>query len=166
MKERIRAIMEAENMTSARFADKLKIGPAVISHILKGRNNPSLDVITQILTEMPYINSDWLITGNGNMYKSGMDKIAPPPTSFNEKQATSSPDLFRQDLFHTQNPVNTQPQPIENEYRKENELSNPQNGIQTIVNERIVYKERPDKKIVRIIVYYSDTTYEVFETDK
>ena len=70
MKERIKKIMESENMTPARFADSLQIGRAVISHILNGRNNPSLDVITRILTQMPDIDSQWLLTGSGNMYKS------------------------------------------------------------------------------------------------
>ena len=70
MKDRIKQIMETENMTPARFADTLQIGRAVISHILNGRNNPSLDVITRILSKMPEINSDWLLTGAGTMFKS------------------------------------------------------------------------------------------------
>ena len=69
MRERIRQIMENENLTPAKFADKLQINRANISHILNGRNNPSLDVVARILSEMPYINSEWLINGTGEMYK-------------------------------------------------------------------------------------------------
>jgi transcriptional regulator with XRE-family HTH domain len=61
MRERIRQIMEHENLTPAKFADKLQISRAVISHILNGRNNPSLDVVTKILTQMDYINPEWLL---------------------------------------------------------------------------------------------------------
>ena len=39
MKDRIRLIMEKENLTPAKFADMLGINRAVISHILNGRNN-------------------------------------------------------------------------------------------------------------------------------
>ena len=58
MKDRIRLIMEKENLTPARFADSLDINRAVISHILNGRNNPSLDVVTKILEVMDYINPE------------------------------------------------------------------------------------------------------------
>jgi transcriptional regulator with XRE-family HTH domain len=75
--------MEHENLTPAKFADKLQISRAVISHILNGRNNPSLDVVTKILTQMDYINPEWLLTGKGSMYKNGRD----------EKLATEEPDL-------------------------------------------------------------------------
>ncbi len=47
MKDRIKLIMEKENLTPAKFADKLQINRAIISHILNGRNNPSLDVVTK-----------------------------------------------------------------------------------------------------------------------
>lgn len=69
MRERIRQIMENENLTPAKFADKLQINRANISHILNGRNNPSLDVVARILSEMPYINSEWLINGTGRCIK-------------------------------------------------------------------------------------------------
>ena len=55
MKDRIRLIMEKENLTPAKFADRLEINRAVISHILNGRNNPSLDVVTKILELMDFI---------------------------------------------------------------------------------------------------------------
>ena len=52
MKDRIKLIMEKENLTPAKFADKLQINRAIISHILNGRNNPSLDVVSKILNEL------------------------------------------------------------------------------------------------------------------
>ena len=64
MKDRIKKIMDNENLTPAKFADKLQINRAVVSHILTGRNNPSLDVVTKILSEMNYLNSDWLLNGD------------------------------------------------------------------------------------------------------
>ena len=72
MKDRIK-IMEIEHLSPAQFADRLQINRAVISHILNGRNNPSLDVVTKILGEMNYINPEWLLNGNGSIYKEGID---------------------------------------------------------------------------------------------
>ena len=69
MRDRIKTIIEREDLTPTKLAEKLNISRAVISHILNGRNNPSLDVVTSILTEMPYISSDWLLSGEGEMYR-------------------------------------------------------------------------------------------------
>ena len=70
MKDRIKQIMQNERLTSSAFADKLQLGRAVVSHILNGRNNPSLEVVTRILSQWDNINPDWLLTGTGNMYKN------------------------------------------------------------------------------------------------
>ncbi len=52
MKDRIKQIIDQEHLSPSSFADKLQLGRAVVSHILNGRNNPSLDVVTRILSKM------------------------------------------------------------------------------------------------------------------
>lgn len=49
------------------FADRLKISPAVLSHISSGRNQPSLDLIMSLLRAYPEISPDWLLLGSGKM---------------------------------------------------------------------------------------------------
>lgn len=157
MKDRIKQIMDTENMTPARFADTLQIGRAVISHILNGRNNPSLDVITRILSKMPQINSEWLLTGMGSMYKNEIN--IPEQTV---ATTTPLPDLFAQ--LRTEDSTN-EPVYIErNEYRKETEVEKPSTDIHNIMNERIIYKEAKEKKIKQIIIYYTDNTFETFNS--
>lgn len=158
MKDRIKMIMDAENMTPARFADTLQIGRAVISHILNGRNNPSLDVITRILTQMADINSEWLLTGIGNMYKSDKTESTPQEVLSNN----SYPDLFSQPSF--ENSVKPSTPSSETEYRKENIVNSAVNTPNTPVNERIIYRETKDKKIKQIIIYYTDNTFETFNS--
>lgn len=157
MKERIKKIMESENMTPARFADNLQIGRAVISHILNGRNNPSLDVITRILTQMPDIDSDWLLTGSGNMYKSEMNNH-----NSDIKNQSNLPDLFSQLSQENENSVYSTKDSENLKYRKENILESSLKESQDIVNERIIYKEAPSKKVKQIIIYYTDNTFEAF----
>jgi len=154
MKDRIKMIMDAEEMTPARFADTLQIGRAVISHILNGRNNPSLDVIMRILNQKPYINSDWLLTGNGNMYRENQ-KSTQTSQSFNDSQG-SQYDLFSQNFIKQDNYTD------ETENSKDEALNMTQNTLQHPVSEKIVYVEKPDKKISQIIIYYTDNTFERF----
>lgn len=158
MKDRIKQIMDTENMTPARFADTLLIGRAVISHILNGRNNPSLDVITRILTKMPHINSEWLLTGIGSMYKSD----GSGNNDVKDQLSPSLPDLFTQ--LPSDTLINTHNTTEKQEYSKDNEVKEVSKAIHEVINERIIYKEAKERKIKQIIIYYTDNTFETFNS--
>ena len=70
MKERILKVMETEGYSQAQFAAEIGIQRAAMSHIISGRNNPSLDVLLKILRRFPSVSSDWLLFGNGPMMKT------------------------------------------------------------------------------------------------
>ncbi len=69
MKERIIEFLRAENKTSAQFAEEIGVQPSGISHILSGRNNPSLDFIMKMLEKYRFLSTEWLLFGRGTMYK-------------------------------------------------------------------------------------------------
>ena len=69
MKERILEFLKIENRTSAQFAEEIGVQPSSISHIISGRNNPSLDFVMKMLTKYPSLSSDWLLFGRGQMYR-------------------------------------------------------------------------------------------------
>ena len=48
--------MQKEEMTAAQFAEKIGLSPSSLSHILNGRNNPSLDVVMKIHKACNYVN--------------------------------------------------------------------------------------------------------------
>lgn len=65
MKDRINQIIRAKNLTAAEFAMKLGIQPSSVSHLLAGRNNPSLDFVKKLKETFPEYNLDWIIFGKG-----------------------------------------------------------------------------------------------------
>ena len=69
MKERLLEFLNAENKSSAQLAEEIGVQPSGISHILSGRNNPSLDFILKMLEKYKFISTDWLLFGKGTMYK-------------------------------------------------------------------------------------------------
>ena len=69
MKERIIEFLKKENKTSAQFAEDIGVQPSGISHIISGRNNPSLDFVIKMLEKYSFLSADWLIFGKGSMYK-------------------------------------------------------------------------------------------------
>jgi len=60
---RIRKIISDNNLSNSSFADRIGVARSSISHILSGRNNPSLDIIIKILHSFDEINADFLLTG-------------------------------------------------------------------------------------------------------
>ena len=59
--------MEYKELKSSVLADTIGVNRATISHILSGRNNPSIDFLEKLLSAYPNINANWLITGIGYM---------------------------------------------------------------------------------------------------
>lgn len=67
MVDRIKQVMEYEQMSPTAFADKININRSSLTHIFSGRNQPSLDIAKKILIAFPEISTEWLIMGMGNM---------------------------------------------------------------------------------------------------
>lgn len=73
MLSRIKEIIEAKNLTPSRFADHVDVPRSTISHILSGRNKPSLEVVQKILEAFPDIPAEWLVRGKGLYENSQRD---------------------------------------------------------------------------------------------
>jgi len=61
--DRIKRIISDNNLTNSSFADKIGVPRSSISHILSGRNNPSLDLIIKITQSFSEITADFLLSG-------------------------------------------------------------------------------------------------------
>jgi len=69
MKERLLEFLRTENKTSAQLAEEIGVQASGISHILSGRNNPSLDFVLKMLEKYQFLSTEWLLFGRGSMYK-------------------------------------------------------------------------------------------------
>lgn len=85
MKDRLQQFLTLEQLSPARFADILGVQRSGLSHILSGRNKPGFDFISKMLQKFPQINSEWLLTGKGKMYKEVRDN-KDESDLFNNKQ--------------------------------------------------------------------------------
>lgn len=137
MKDRLKDLLEKENLTKKEFSALVEIQQSAVSHLLSGRNNPSMDVIQKIVLAFKHINPTWLLVGEGNMYKS----LKPVQGS----------------LFDEDTPV-----------KLNTPLSAPQNdaiteeiNMEGAVNQSVSLNSN-DKKIVRVVIYFDDKTYDEF----
>jgi len=146
MKERILKLIEEEKITAAEFADRIGVQRSNVSHILNGRNNPGYTFIQKIIETFPTINSRWLLTGEGNMY---------------EGKGYPSENLIKpKDLFDNQPPNNkviAENKPIENI-----PLNLTEKQVQTRKPEKVIEKELVEKKVIKVLFFYDDHTFEDF----
>ncbi len=67
MLNRIKQIIDKEKLSSTQFATEIGVQRSALSHVLSGRNKPSLDFMMKIKNRYPEINLDWLLLGKGRM---------------------------------------------------------------------------------------------------
>ena len=154
MKERIQAIINREGITPSRFADIIGVQRSGISHILSGRNKPSLDFLNKVLIHYPYISGDWLITGQGEMLKHSKEK-----RPFKQLSIPTRPSIdVKPEKPIIQPPKPSSPDPVREKIEevKEEKDSNP-------IETQLFASE--GKKIERILVFYQDKTFREYRPE-
>ena len=151
IKDRFKLIMEREKLTAGAFAESVGASQAAISHILSGRNKPGVDLVLRIHQRYADINLEWLLTGKGNMSN---DLNFGSTDSLN---ADSCYPLFAENAKNPDASTNCA------ENRKETLLESTAKREKSTVNQEIIYKERPPRKITEIRIFFDDNTYETFK---
>lgn len=67
--ERLKRIMEYYQLSASGFADRIEVPRSSISHLLSGRNRPSLDFVMKVIKEFDQVELYWLLNGKGNFPK-------------------------------------------------------------------------------------------------
>lgn len=138
MEEKLRILMKNENLTASRLADILDVKPAVISHLLRGRNKPSFELVCKLVNRFPQINPYWLLGDDERIYSSAQGESQPSTSDTNSREG-EIPSLF--DLVAEQT--------------KKSDKSN----IDTTAQSASL-PERSSSEIDRILVIYRDKTFE------
>jgi transcriptional regulator with XRE-family HTH domain len=136
--KRLETIFEYYGLTASLFADKINVQRSSISHLLSGRNKPSLDFILKVLDSFPEVELLWLLNGKGSFPK-GENASETKNAVMSEEKTEQEIDLFSQEttLFETL----------------------PEKKSTTPKIETEVKPIHSDSKIERIVVFYSDGTF-------
>ena len=91
---RLKIILENHQLTASLFADKIGVQRSSISHILSGRNKPSLDFVLKVTKAFSDVDIYWLLKGKGH-YPTAVDNHISSSTSnsslVSEKTPTTPP---------------------------------------------------------------------------
>ncbi len=63
--ERLKKVMDYYQLSPSAFADKIQVQRSSISHLLSGRNKPSLDFVLKVIKVFDEIELYWLLNGKG-----------------------------------------------------------------------------------------------------
>jgi transcriptional regulator with XRE-family HTH domain len=152
--DRIRTLLGDYNISPSHFADEILALRSSISHVLSGRNNPSLELIQKILVKYPEINPGWLLTGNGNMKQLN---LFGEEEEVLEKQGTDSnviekPPIVKKPIIQqAHSPVIEPP------------LNLAENEPDQLMN--VLSSMPEDKKIEKILVFYTDKTFSIYKPE-
>ena len=68
--KRLEIILDYYALNASSFADRIGVQRSSMSHLLSGRNKPSLDFVLKILEVFPEIDLYWILNGTGNFPKT------------------------------------------------------------------------------------------------
>ncbi|UGS24829.1 helix-turn-helix domain-containing protein [Flavobacterium channae] len=144
--KRLEIILEYYNLSASAFADKINVQRSSLSHLLSGRNKPSLDFIIKVIDVFPEVDLYWILNGNGTFPKS--DAPSPLQNEVEKIQVenskseinTSEPDLFS---------TIEQTSVIASSEKRVNEISN--------------FESPNNQEIERIVIFFKNGTFKNYK---
>lgn len=146
--KRLEIILDYYALNASSFADKIGVQRSSMSHLLSGRNKPSLDFVLKISEVFPEVDLYWILNGTGNFPKSDENAISKkqiaddiitvvPSTSPNKNYTAG--DLFSK---------------IENNEKEKTQSGN----IREFKNTNLA----PDDEIEKIVFFYKNGTFKIY----
>ncbi len=144
--KRLEIILDYYNLSASAFADKISVQRSSLSHLLSGRNKPSLDFIIKVIEVFPEVDLYWILNGKGSFPKSENVITTVLET---EKKILSQP--FQENsnsefnLFSTEENGNTPTLPASN------------------LVESIKTENNSDEEIERIVIFFKNGTFKNYK---
>jgi transcriptional regulator with XRE-family HTH domain len=142
LSEKIKLILSGKNISPSIFADEIGIQRSSMSHILAGRNKPSLDIVQKIVKRFPDLGVNWVWE----------DEVL--PVMSNDLNSHLSEPEVKQDVKIRSTYIAPE-SPVRNE------------DLRTGVHEKLGGKEQLLKKsrsVKKVMIFYSDGTFEEFKS--
>lgn len=151
--KRLEIILDYYSLNASTFADKIGVQRSSLSHLLSGRNKPSLDFILKILDVFPDVDLYWILNGKGTFPKSELKSdtfvASPTPISNSQKELPKiekTADLFSEDLPNKKDQAEEKPA---------TNFLNTQNSV----------LQKNNAEIDRIVIFYKNGTFSTYSPE-
>jgi transcriptional regulator with XRE-family HTH domain len=111
MVDRIKEIMLNKGLSPSQFADSVEVPRPVLSHVLSGRNKPSLEVVQKILLAFPEIDMAWLLLGQPHSPNLVPTEAPAPSPDEGAARTVASPEMRERTEREPGNVPSTMPEP-------------------------------------------------------
>ena len=171
MIERIKLLLSVKNLSPAQLALGIGVQRSGISHILSGRNKPSLDFVMKILEAYPEINESWLLMGNGEMLKSSNHKASLFIDDEKTEETITADKVPIPGLLASSRNIEEE---VMEPYKKKEiiiapeEDKKPEGNAQEPKNKSIVnslIQQSNAKKMIQLIAIYEDDSFKIFHSN-
>lgn len=138
MVDRIIELMKQKNLTPSQFADEIGIQRSGMSHLLSGRNKPSLEFVLKVLNRFPDVRPDFLLLGTERSMAGAGDTR---PLAADEPAKVVQPEKTVTTLF--------------DQFQETGQGQQEKAPV-------VPRKERNERRIEKIVVFYSDQTFRAY----
>jgi len=132
--KRLQKILDYYGLSATAFSEEIDFNRSTISHLLSGRNKPSLEFVMKVLQKFPEVELYWLLNGTGIFpSEKKVESYEKNPSAKKSKEKTST-------LFPNLEEIKSTKQNI------------------TAIDTNISLQE-----IERIIIFYKDGSFKAYE---
>lgn len=142
--KRLEIILDYYGLNASSFADKIGVQRSSMSHLLSGRNKPSLDFVMKILDVFPEVDLYWILVGKGNFPKSENETVSHFQNINSDSPSSSNENYSQEDLFT----------PINNEENK-----SPNKSLIETKKSNLSFEE---EEIEKIVIFYKNGTFKAY----
>ncbi len=136
--KRLQKILDFYGLSATAFSEKITFNRSTISHLLSGRNKPSLEFVMKVLEEFPEVELYWLLNGKGNFPSTSQDLVS--------KKEVAQP----QNLFQEQETVSKKLDP---------EIIHDKSDAYVVKSEM----QKNDSEIDQIVIFYKDGSFKAYK---
>jgi len=157
--KRLTYLFDKFSLNASTFADKIGVQRSSLSHILSGRNKPSLDFILKIYETFPEINLAWLALGEGDFSKLSASTSLPntyiAESIKNENHIEKDTSIIKDIAAEETKPETL----IQNENHTENRKSETNETVTNKIPHPLLDN---DSEIDQILFFYKDGTFKSY----
>lgn len=169
--KRIKELIDYKGISNKDFADSIGVAPAIISHVLSGRNNPSLNLIQQITNVYTNVNLDYILNGKGDLIED--EGLKPSFKQQDEANKDINPEPSQLPpgarLVSEPNgaPIPQKIKPVEDTapLKEKQVLDKSKASQDELTNVYTNVNQGESKEIERIIVFYKDRSFREYRPE-
>ena len=150
--KRLEIILDYYSLNASSFADKIGVQRSSLSHLLSGRNKPSLDFILKILEVFPDVDLYWILNGKGNFPKNSQQS---------DNKENNVEQVVKQNI-----PAPSSSEIIPENLFSEIKIPNPIPALETKkIENKNSAKESDSTEIDKIVIFYKNGTFKSYVPD-